>query len=326
MNSMEFDENQAREAFRALAKAKRVLINAHQKPDGDTTGSSLALALWLQGQGKEVAVFCAHPAAEQFHYLSQASRFVNDPNIFTQSWDVLVTCDSGDLAYAGIQEHVGKFPSKPVIINFDHHASNVFFGDFNIVDVTASSTAEVVMRFFQANDVPVTADMAMCLLTAIFTDTNGFTNAATTERAMQYAAEFIKLGASLSHIYRATMINKNVPMLQVWGKVFQRLRVSMYGIAYTYVHQHDLDGISAEAVEGISNYLSQQLRDARVIMVFHDRGNGTVKASMRTLQDDIDLSEFAKLFGGGGHKKASGFAVSGRLVEESGRLRIVKVA
>lgn len=323
MQKMEFNETLARQAFEALSKARRVLINAHQKPDGDTTGSSLALALWLQGQGKEVAVFCTHPAAEQFHYLSQASRFVNDPAIFGQPWDVLVTCDSGDLAYAGIQQYVPKFPQKPVIINFDHHASNVFFGDYNIVDISASSTAEVVMRFFQTNHVPVSRDMAMCLLTAIFTDTNGFTNAATTERAMNYAAEFIKLGASLSHIYRATMVNKNVAMLQVWGKVLQRLNTSMHGIVYTYIHEHDLVGVNAEAVEGISNFLSQ-LQDARVIMVFHDRGNGTVKASMRTLHDDIDLSEFAKMFGGGGHKKASGFAVFGRLVEEDGRVKIVK--
>jgi phosphoesterase RecJ-like protein len=324
MNPMAFDEQQATSAYEALVKAKRILINAHQKPDGDTTGSSLALALWLQSLGKEVAVYCKHPAAEQFRYLSQASRFVNDPAIFSQPWDMLITCDSGDLAYAGIDEHVKLFPTKPVIINFDHHASNVMFGDFNIVDVAASSTAEVVTRFLRVNNVEIHRDMAMCLLTAIFTDTNGFTNAATTERALQYAAEFVGLGASLAHIHRATMVNKNVPMLQIWGKVFGRLQTSMHGIVYTYVHHHDLQGVHPEAVEGISNFLSQ-LQDARVIMVFYDRGDGTVKASMRTLHDDIDLSEFAKLFGGGGHKKASGFAVPGRLVEERGQVKIVPV-
>lgn len=320
---MLFDEQQARAAHQSLIGAQRVLINAHQKPDGDTTGSSLALALWLKSLGKDVAIFCKQPAAEQLRYLAEANSFINDPEVFRQPWDVLVTCDSGDLAYAGIAEYMSRLPKKPTLINFDHHASNVFFGDFNIVDIKASSTAEVVTRFLHTNGVSISRDMAMCLLTAIFTDTNGFTNAATNERSLQYAADFVRLGASLPLVHRATMVNKNVAMLQIWGKVLQRLQTSQHGIVYTYVHKNDLAGVNAEAVEGISNFLSQ-LQDARVIMVFHDRGDGTVKASLRTLHDDIDLSEFAKMFGGGGHKKASGFAVAGRLVEENGRVRIVK--
>ena len=325
MPDMTFDEQQARSAYAALMKAGRVLINAHQKPDGDTTGSSLSLALWLKSLGKTVKIYCKHPAAEQLRYLSDANRFINDPAVFAEPWDVLVTCDSGDLSYAGIAEHVKQLPNKPVLINFDHHASNVYFGDYNIVDIKASSTAEVVTRFLQTNGAVISRDMAMCLLTAIFTDTNGFTNAATNERSLQYAAEFVRLGASLPLVHRANMVNKNVAMLQVWGKVLQRLQMSKHGIVHTYVRKSDLAGANAEAVEGISNFLSQ-LQDARVIMVFHDRGDGTVKASLRTLHDDIDLSEFAKLFGGGGHKKASGFTVPGRLVEENGRVRIEKAA
>lgn len=322
MQTMVFDESVARAAFAVLKNAKRVLINAHQKPDGDTTGSSLSLALWLKSEGKEVAVYCKHPAAEQFRYLAEAGGFVNDPAIFSQPWDVLITCDSGDLAYAGIQEYIAAFPAKPVMLNFDHHASNTLFGDHNLVDIEASSTAEVVTRFYQINGVAISRDMAMCLLTAIFTDTNGFTNAATTERALQYAAEFVRLGASLPHVHRATMVNKKVDMLKVWGKVLQRLRTSVHGIVYTFVHHDDIKEVGNEAVEGISNFLSQ-LQDARVIMVFYDRGDGTVKASMRTLRDDIDLSAFAQLFGGGGHKKASGFAVPGRLIENDDRVFIV---
>lgn len=322
MSDMVFDPQASRQAYDALLKAKRVLINAHQKPDGDTTGSSLALSLWLQSLGKQTVVYCKHRVAEQLQYLSQASGFVTDEAVFAQDWDVLITCDSGDLEYAGIADHVARFPRKPLIINFDHHASNTRFGDINLVDTSGSSTAEVVMRFFETNKVTVSRDMAMCLLTAIFTDTNGFTNAATTDRAVAYAAEFVRLGASLPHIHRANMVNKNVAMLQVWGKVLQRLRMGPHGIVTTYVRQEDLEGMPADTEKGISNFLSQ-LQDARVVMVFHDRGDGTVRASMRTLHDHIDLSEFAQLFGGGGHKKASGFVVPGRLVEDADGVRIV---
>jgi phosphoesterase RecJ-like protein len=190
--------------------------------------------------------------------------------------------------------------------------------------VEASSTAEVVARFLKGNGQVITTEMATCLLTAIFTDTNGFTNAATNQASLELAAEFVRAGASLPQVHRATMANKNIQTMKAWGAVMQRLQHSKHGIVYTYVHQRDLDadGVGADAIEGISNYLSQ-LSDARVVMVFHDRGDGFVKASLRTVRDDIDLSAFATMFGGGGHKKASGFTIPGRLEESERGVRIV---
>src|SRR5690606_30675557 len=123
--------------------------------------------------------------------------------------------------------------------------------------------------------------------------------------------------------HRATMVNKNINMMRIWGKVMGRLKTGPHGIVYTYVTRQDLDdyGVDGETMEGLSNYLSQ-LEDARAVIVLHDRGDGTIKASMRTVRDDIDLASFAKTFGGGGHKKASGFTIPGRLVEEDDKLVI----
>lgn len=326
MNRTNLQEQELVLAHQALANASRVLIVAHQRPDGDTTGSTLALWHWLDARGVETVVFCKHPVAEQFLFLTRASRVVSDPLVFKQPWDVMITCDAGDLRYAGIADLIPMMPKEPVIINFDHHVSNEYFGDFNLVDVYASSTAEVVHRFFEANGVVLNKDTATCLLTAVFSDTNGFSNAATTQRSLEMAAKFLNAGASLAHVHRATMVNKNIDMMKIWGKVMGRLRTGPHGIVYTYVTRQDLDdyGIDGESMEGLSNYLSQ-LQDARAVVVLHDRGDGTIKASMRTVRDDIDLASFAKTFGGGGHKKASGFTVAGRLVDEDGRLGIARV-
>ena len=37
---------------------------------------------------------------------------------------------------------------------------------------------------------------------------------------------------------------------------------------------------------------------------------------MRTVRDDVDLVKVAELFGGGGHKKAAGFTLPGRIERE----------
>mgnify|MGYP001569817196 FL=1 len=41
-----------------------------------------------------------------------------------------------------------------------------------------------------------------------------------------------------------------------------------------------------------------------------------MKGSMRTRQSDVDVSKIAASFGGGGHSKASGFTLDGKLKEE----------
>ncbi len=43
---------------------------------------------------------------------------------------------------------------------------------------------------------------------------------------------------------------------------------------------------------------------------------GSVKGSLRTQRDDVNLSDIAQEFGGGGHPKASGFGLPGRLEPE----------
>ena len=44
-----------------------------------------------------------------------------------------------------------------------------------------------------------------------------------------------------------------------------------------------------------------------------DTEKGIVKGSLRTQRDDINLSDVASQWGGGGHPKASGFGMTGEL-------------
>ena len=168
------------EAHNLLLKSKRVLIVAHQKPDGDTSGSALALWHWLEREGIHAKIFCKTPLPKHFSFLPNTTRaFSSDPIIFQQAWEVIAVCDSGDLGYAGIDTFIKDRAPMPKLINFDHHASNKLFGDVNLVDPSASSTAEVVRRFFLSNAVGLTPEIAKCLLTAVMTDTTAFSNGAT---------------------------------------------------------------------------------------------------------------------------------------------------
>ena len=45
-------------------------------------------------------------------------------------------------------------------------------------------------------------------------------------------------------------------------------------------------------------------------------GRGNIKGSFRTQREDIDLSALAGMFGGGGHRKAAGFTIPGKIERE----------
>lgn len=313
-----------RDAYELMMNSQRILLVAHQKPDGDTSGSTLTLWHWLSDLGKDVEAFCLHTVPEQLSFLPNAHKIKTDASVFNKEWDLLITCDSGDLEYAGVAEHVKTLSKKPKVLNIDHHASNKLFGEVNLLNVQASSTAEVVYQFLQEHKIEISKSMAICLMTGVFTDTGGFSNAATNKQALEMASVFVQKGASIPEIHRATIANKSIPVMKLWGKIMSRLRKTDRGIAYTYILERDFAkyGIDIESIDGLSNYLSQ-LNDAKAVIVFSEREEGIVKASMRTYHNDVDLSLLASSMGGGGHKKSAGFTVSGRIEETAEGIRIV---
>jgi len=317
---MEFDFLY-KSAHDILKRANSVLLVAHRKPDGDAVGSTSAIVNWCAKEGIAVTPFCADPVPPHFMYLRGAERYATDPAEFTRGHDVVLVCDSGDLRYAGVAEHMSGMRHGPVVLNFDHHVTNELYGDINIVDPKASSASEIVYRFLRHIGAEIDQDIATCLLTGIFADTGNFSNPATTRGSMEAASYLLRRGARLHDIARNLLRNKSVGTLQLWGAVLSRLKYNeKMGVASTAIFNKDLGGVDSEQVEGVSNFLNAYL-DAKVIMVLKEMPDGTVRGSLRSA-DDVDVSEYAKVMGGGGHKKAAGFSVPGRIIETEDGWRV----
>ncbi|MEK9152331.1 MAG: DHHA1 domain-containing protein, partial [Patescibacteria group bacterium] len=237
--------------------------------------------------------------------------------------DVIAVFDAGDLGYAGVLDMIAAMNNHPTIINFDHHATNTNFGDINVLDVGASSTAEVVYHFLHSGNVDISREIATCLLTGILTDTGSFSNPATTASSLEAASDLLRRGASIHEVARRLMRNKPMEALRLWGLVLARLKYdAKLGVATTAIFRRDLEdsGVEEEHVEGLSNFLNSFL-NAKVVLVLKELPDGKVKGSFRTA-DELDVSVIAKLMGGGGHKKAAGFTAPGRIVEGENGWRV----
>lgn len=302
----------------ALQKAKRVLIVSHQNPDGDTSGSGLALAHYFDRLGTPHTCFCTDPLHPMLQFLPGAERYTADPAaIHANPHDLLVVVDCSDIEYAGVADHLQKLPALPTIVNIDHHATNTFYGTFNIVEPNRASTTEILTAMFDELRIPLSPEMATCLLTGVLTDTSTFSNPATNASVLAAASRLMVRGARVREIMHHILKNKSVPQLTLWGRALERLKEDpKTGFVSTIITQEDLDacGASAEDAEGIANFLGGVAR-TQAIMVLRELPDHRIKGSMRTTSELIDVANIAKLYGGGGHRKAAGFTVTGSVRE-----------
>ncbi|MDP3985420.1 MAG: DHH family phosphoesterase [bacterium] len=304
---------------RLIADARRILLVAHKKPDGDTLGATGAILQYLMREGKQVTAFCADPVPESYRYLPNWQQFTSNPAAWQEPYDLICVFDAGDLRYAGVADFYASMPTKPPVVNIDHHATNERFGAMNLLFTDASSTAEVVFRFLESRNIFIDGHMATCLLTGIVFDTSNFINPATNAVCIRAASHLLICGARVSDIMSSLIRNKTVPALQLWGRALERIRENpALGIASTIVTLEDMRETGVEgsdAVEGIANFLTAVL-NVPVVMVLREMPDGYVKGSLRSSTKDV--AAVAKLLGGGGHKKAAGFTVKGELEERDG--------
>lgn len=312
----------------ALHKSLGVIIVCHRKPDGDTAGAALALAHYLESQQTPYSLYCVDAVGPELSFLPKADQIGPHEDVWNSSeFDTIVVFDTGDLGHAGVAEKVNSL--SRTLINIDHHHTNQRYGDYNLVLSDASSTCEIVYYLLDSVRA-VTREIANCLLTGVVTDTGSFSNLATTATSVEAASQLVAKGANLSHITRQTLQHRPLATLRLWGRALERLHIdSKTGMVVTAIGLNDINECNAddEAVSGISNFLNGLEQAAeKAVMVLTQSQPGVIKGSLRTTNPLIDVSEFAKLHGGGGHKKAAGFTIKGTLTITDHEYSITPIA
>lgn len=313
--------------WQRLTEARDILLVSPQRPDGDSVGSILALRAALATVGKDATAFCPDPIPPTLSGIPGSHAVtIGVAALRGRTFDVIVVCDAGDLAYTGVADELPTWKrSNGALIAIDHHATNTGYGDLPCIVPTAASTTEVLFRVLAENSIPLTAEIATCLLFGLVTDTDGFTNPATSASALATAAALTAAGARIGPILRDVYRTKPIDALRLWGKAFERLRMHpRYGVAATVLLPEDFQACAdgAERSEGLSNFL-QAVVPARAILVLKDDGSGTVRGSLRTQRNDVDVGALAERLGGGGHRKASGFGIAGKIVRDGERWTVV---
>ncbi len=306
----------------ACRQAGRVLLVGHTQPDADCLGALGAFVLYLEGLGVAADVYCATPTPRRWRWLPGVGRL---KTTYRGPYGAVVVLDCGDLAHAVISPRELTALGASVIANIDHHHTNARFGTHNLVCPDASSTTEILYHFLRQLRAPLTPPMATALLAGILGDTGGFRHPNTTPAVLATAAELVSAGADWRKLWDVTFRDKTVVTLQRWGRVLSRVtRHPEFNLAIAVVPAADLAGVpdASALVAGLANFLNT-LDDVRAVLVLVEQADGTVRGSLRSKDPLLDVSAFATLCGGGGHKLAAGFTIKGRLQETPRGWRII---
>ncbi len=305
--------SQSDHARGVMVAANNILIISHSRPDADTLGAALALRKWLKGEGKDITLACYDEVPDNLNFLAGVEFYQREFDI--ADYDLCIIVDCGADYMTGFHKEYGDFIGQASqVINIDHHASNDDFGHVNLVDVEAASTTLIIYRLFKDWGVKIDQEMATALLAGLYGDTGSFMHSNTSEEVLAVAGALVAAGAALREISNNLFNSKDVSTLRLWGKVLENAAVNEQGVVVSVVRDDDFAATESktEDLSGVVDYLNMVPGSQFAILLTED-GQGNVKASFRTTQEDLDLSKLAANYGGGGHPKASGFTVPGRL-------------
>ena len=296
-----------------LQAAQNILLVSHIRPDGDAIGSLLAFGLALQETGKKVQMVLADGVPSSFRHLPGSGQVRKSAQ---GAFDLIIAVDCAELKRVGkVLDGYGK-PN----INIDHHITNERFGDLNLIEPDAVATSSILFRHLPEWGYKITQSVAANLVTGIVTDTLGFRTTNTTPEALRQVAALMELGVDMTSLYYRGLVRRTFPAARYWGAGLSSLQCAD-GIVWGTLTLADRkkSDYSGNDDADLINVISS-IDDSNITMVFVEQTEGSVKISWRTQNPELDVSQIAVQFGGGGHPGAAGADVHGTLAEVQERV------
>lgn len=312
---MQLDPHELKKIDELVKKSNRFLIISHRSPDGDTVGTALGLYKSLKNMGKEPEVLCIDETPPEFSFIPNIEAYQTGEPLL--NYDAYFIVDVGATHLTGFHEsHPQLFDKSMEVVNVDHHQSNDYFGKYNIVVDDAASASAVMYEILTALDYPIDRDSATCLLTGIYTDTGSFMHSNTSAEVLRIAARLLAKGANLRGISKEIFNTTKISTMHLWGRVMKKINLTSEGVTMSVVIQKDFQDTGADYSEmtGVVDYINS-VPDSKYSVILTER-EGKVKGSLRTLKEEVNVADIAAAYGGGGHTKAAGFTIPGRLEQE----------
>ena len=290
-----------KKAWKKILESKHIVLAAHINPDGDALGSSLSLYPILKEIGKKVTIFNVSKPLPM--YLDFLPNFNKVTDKLPKNYDLLISFDCGSFDRLGIEER------PPFLINIDHHISNTNYGDINIIDPKAASSSQVVYNMLKTNNIKIPQESAICIYTALVTDTGSFQYESVNDKVFEMAADLVKCGVKPDFVAKMLFQRDRLSRLRLLAKAYDTIELCCEGkVAFVEVTKEmmEITGAIKDDTDTIVNSV-RAIASVEVACMLREDEDG-IKISLRS-KNYADVSKIAVKYGGGGHIRAAGATI-----------------
>ena len=300
------------EVLALIRNHDRFFLTTHLGPDGDAVGSQLALGRFLEKMGKTVTIINADEVDYNLDWLPGAGDIQVFDGALAQH-EALAEAEVAFVLDCNDEERIGKVGSlvrdaTATTVLIDHHLEPEHWFDVQFVRDEAAATGELVYEIIEALDPDLIDEgIATTLYTAIMTDTGSFRYSSVTPELHRSVADILERGGiGPAPIHETIYDRKSMPGLRLLGRMLNRIRLRHNGqLGYSVVTQRMVEdtGASWDDKQGFVNYVLS-IEGVKAALLFSEADDGA-KISFRS-EADVRVDQWARNFGGGGHRNAAG--------------------
>ncbi len=291
-----------------IQDAASIAIGGHIRPDGDCTGSCLALYQYLIESEPEKTVDVYLEKIPKAYTSLVPEGVVRHEILDGRKYDLFICLDCADEERLGFSRPL--FEQAEHTFCIDHHISNQQFAEDNHVVSDASSTCELVYDLLDYDKISLkTAEL---LYLGIVHDTGVFQYSCAGPSTFRAAAKLLEKGVNAPKLIQDTYYEKSYAQNQILGRALLESIVFMDGKCIaSYITKKTMDfyGVAPGDLDGIVSQL-RVTKGVEVAVFMYETEASVYKVSLRS-KEKIDVSRIAAYFGGGGHTKAAGYSMAG---------------
>lgn len=285
-----------------ILQSKNIALVSHRFPDWDSLWSLTAMYNMINNNfdKKNIDMICYDNVAEKLSFLSNSDKIIN--KFDWNKYDLCIFLDIWNIILAWFWEK--EVLNCNFLINIDHHQSNIWYWDINLVDIKQPATAALIYDFFITQGYIINQDIATSLLTWIYTDTWAFIYSNVLPSTFRIASRLVELWWNIELISSNFFLNNTFDFFNLFSVALERLKINKNWIAFTYLKKEDIinSGCKYEELDWIVWRLN--MLDNKKYVVFIYEKWDIVKWSFRTTREDVDLTQIASKYNWWWHRKA----------------------
>lgn len=290
------------EIKRIIKKIKQydiIVIARHTSPDPDAIASQTALRDAIKLTYPKKKVYAVGTSVAKFKYYGALDKI--DETTFNED-SLLIALDVPNVSRI---DGVDK-SAFTEMFKIDHHPSDEVFGECDWIDETSSSTCQLIMELILNSNLKIDRKIAENLFLGVVSDSDRFLISYTTPKTFRLVSELLeKSGIDFVSLY-PYLYERPYAEIKFHGYLSSNLVITDNGFAYIMITPEILKEYNVDAATP-SNMINDfsNIKDVYAwTFVTYDEKNDIYKVNIRSKGPIIN--ETAAMYGGGGHKFASG--------------------